>query len=121
MKIPQFYITVVLGCALRRVEYRFDPHHQEQPEPPGPQFQAQQEEINKGELTSKVGQNLLARNRRAFAQEPKIAEVLKSKRLHGERHPFGPATPSATPTMNESIETTTSRRRALSCRFSWLN
>lgn len=77
MKIPQFYITVALGVVslvLSVASILITKSNQALQV----QFQAQQEELNKGELSFRVGQNLLRDMAELSLKNPKIAEVLKA-------------------------------------------
>jgi hypothetical protein len=77
MKVPQFYITVALGaiCLLLSITSIMLTKSSQNLQT---QFQAQQEEINKGDLGNRVGQNLLHDMAELSVKNTKIAEVLKA-------------------------------------------
>ena len=77
MKVPQFYITVALGaiCLVLTITSLLLSKSNQNLQA---QFQAQQEEINKGELSNKIGQNLLHDMAELSLKNNKIAEVLKA-------------------------------------------
>jgi len=91
MKVPQFYITVALGviCLVLSITSLLLSKSNQNLQA---QFQAQQEEINKGELSLKVGQNLLRDMAELSVKNEKIAAVLKNNGFTVN------ANPSATPT-----------------------
>lgn len=77
MKVPQFYITVALGaiCLVLSITSLLLTKSNQNLQA---QFQAQQEEINKGELSNKIGQNLLHDMAELSLKNDKIAAVLKA-------------------------------------------
>jgi signal transduction histidine kinase len=90
MKVPQFYITVGLGaiCLILSIASILITKSSQNLQT---QFQAQQEELNKGDLSLKVGQNLLREMAELSLKNPKISEVLKANGYTVN------ANPSATP------------------------
>ena len=90
MKVPQFYITVALGaiCLLLSIATIMLSKSGQSIQS---KYQAQQEEINKGELSNKVGQSLLRDMAELSLKNKKIAEVLKANGYTVN------ANPSATP------------------------
>ena len=77
MKVPQFYITVALGaiCLLLSITAIMLNKSSQNLQT---QFQTQQEEINKGELSNRIGQNLLHDMAELSIKNEKVAAVLKA-------------------------------------------
>jgi len=77
MKVPQFYVTVALGAiclVLSIVSLLLSKSNQTLQA----QYQAQQDEINRGNATLQVGQNVLRDMAELSVKNDKIKEVLKN-------------------------------------------